>query len=73
LKNLQIKMENSQLVPPQVLKDAAEILQIESNELARHLDAGDFKGLNYRVEIAVRTETQRLRGTTFKKFFQKTY
>ena len=44
------------------LEAAAEILETEANQLARLLDARQFNDLNYRVEIAVRSEMERLRG-----------
>jgi hypothetical protein len=48
-------------LPFWVFRDASEILVTESNELARMLDNKAFAAMNYRVEIAVRSEMSRLR------------
>ena len=44
-----------------LIKDAADILVNESNQLAYLLDAKAFDAMNYRVKIAVETEMTRLR------------
>jgi hypothetical protein len=59
------------IAPIDALKDAADILETEANELASYLAKSDwrtasgseskFKDLNYRVGIAVHTEMKRLR------------
>lgn len=45
----------------EALMAASEILKTEANELAGLLGDKAFQGMNYRVEIAVRSEMRRLR------------
>lgn len=47
---------------PEAKRLAVEVLQTEGNQLASLLDAKAFSSMNYRVEIAVRREMERLRA-----------